>query len=112
MGQDGQYLVPANSKRGMLIFGIFKPLDLGIFATGLALTFIMLIIFSEMGGGTTLNVIAIIPAGICSLLVIPIPNYHNVRVAIGEVVNYYSNNRNYVWRGWCARYESRDKQSK
>ena len=70
------------------------------------------LIFSEMGGGTMLNVIAIIPAGICTLLVIPIPNYHNVRVAIGEVVNFYSNNRNYVWRGWCARYESRDKQPK
>ena len=38
-------------------------------------------------------------------LVVPIPNYHNVLVGIGEIISYYSNNRNYKWRGWCAVYE-------
>ena len=26
-----QYLIPANTKKGQLIFGLFKPVDLGIF---------------------------------------------------------------------------------
>lgn len=107
---NNQFLVPANTKRGQLIFGMFKPIDLIIFATGLGITFIMLIVLGNMGGkNSTLNIIAIIPALVAGGLVVPFNNYHNVRVAIGEIINFYSNNRNYVWRGWCSKYESRDK---
>ena len=49
------------------------------------------------------------PAALTGFLVIPINNYHNMRVAIKEIINFYSNNRNYIWRGWCIKYESRDK---
>lgn len=107
---DGnQFLIPANTKKGQLIMGMFLPVDLIIFCVGLAVTFIALILLSEMGAGTWASILAIIPAGIASVLVFPFPNYHNVRVALGEVINFYSNNRNYVWRGWCIKYESRDK---
>ena len=37
-----QYLIPANSKKSMLILGFFNPTDLIIFGTGLAITFILL----------------------------------------------------------------------
>lgn len=109
---NNQFLIPANTKKGMLILSIFRPIDLFIFGGGLSVTFILLLIFSGMQLGTTGNVIAIIPAGICTALVIPIPNYHNVMVALGEVINFFTNNRNYVWRGWCAKYEARDKTRK
>lgn len=109
MGENGQYLIPANTKKGQLIMGVFYPIDLIIFCVGLAITFVALIVVSEFGFGTWASIIAIIPAGIASMLVFPFPNYHNVRVAIGEIINFYSNNRNYVWRGWCIKYESRNK---
>lgn len=109
MNENNQFLIPANTKKGQLIMGLFLPIDLGIFATGLSLTFIMLILSSAFGGGTWFSVLSILPVGIATVLVFPFPNYHNVRVAIGEIINFYSNNRNYVWRGWCIKYESRDK---
>ena len=109
MDGNNQFLIPANTKKGQLIFGAFLPIDLAIFAIGLGLTFILLIVVSEFGAGTWASILAIIPGGIAGVLVVPFPNYHNVRVAIGEVINFYSNNRNYIWRGWCIKYESREK---
>lgn len=109
MDGNNQFLIPANTKKGQLIFGIFLPIDLVIFAIGLVTTFVGLILASEFGAGTWVSIIAVIPAGVCTMLVVPYPNYHNVRVAIGEIISFYSNNRNYVWRGWCIKYESRNK---
>ena len=102
MDSNNQFLIPANTKKGQLIMGMFLPI-------GLAVTFIGLILSSEFGAGTVGSILAIIPAGVAGILVFPFPNYHNVRVAIGEIINFYSNNRNYVWRGWCIKYESRNK---
>lgn len=102
-----QYLIPANTKKGQLIFGLFKPVDLGIFITGIVVTFALLLIFGNLKNVSTwLSLLAVVPAGIAIVLVFPIPNYHNVRVVLGEIINFYSNNRNYKWRGWCAVYES------
>ena len=33
-----QYLIPANSKKGQLIFNIFRPIDLGVLLVGATLT--------------------------------------------------------------------------
>ena len=104
-----QYLIPANTKKGQLILGLFKPVDLGIFITGVATTFILFFIIYSLEVETWVSILAIVPAGIATILVFPVPNYHNVRVAIGEIINFYSNNRNYKWRGWCSVYESKRK---
>lgn len=104
-----QYLIPANTKKGQLILGLFKPVDLGIFITGVATTFILFLIISSLEVETWVSILAIVPAGIATILVFPVPNYHNVRVAIGEIINFYSNNHNYKWRGWCSVYESKRK---
>ena len=37
-----QYLIPANTKRGRLILGWFRPFDLALFGTGLLISLIML----------------------------------------------------------------------
>jgi len=106
-----QYLIPANTKKGQLIFGLFRPVDLGIFITGILVTFALLLIFGNLKNVRIwLSILAVIPAGIAVILVFPIPNYHNVRVVLGEIINFYSNNRNYKWRGWCAKYEFERKQ--
>ena len=105
-----QFLIPANTKRGRLILNIFRPIDLGIFLTGVLATFALLLLLSSMHVSGWWNILAVFPGLIAIGLVIPIPNYHNVMVCIGEVINFYSNNRNYKWRGWCAVYESEREQ--
>ena len=103
---NNQYLIPANTKKGQLILGMFKPIDLGIFITGVVVTIILFLIFSNFDISGWISLLAIVPGALAGVLVFPIPNYHNVRVVLGEIINFYSNNRNYKWRGWCAVYES------
>ena len=103
---NNQYLIPANTKKGQLILGMFKPIDLGIFITGVVVTIILFLIFSSFDISGWISLLAVVPGVLAGLLVFPIPNYHNVRVVLGEIINFYSNNRNYKWRGWCAVYES------
>ena len=52
-----------------------------------------------------LTICACLPAFFGVALVLPIPNYHNVLVAIGSVISFYNNRRNYVWKGWCFKDE-------
>jgi hypothetical protein len=105
-----QYLVPANTKKGELIFGIFMPVDLAIFLIGIGVTLLILIIISSTGYlDNFTSILGILPGVIAVFLVFPFPNYHNVRTAIGEVINFYSNRRRYVWRGWCSAYEFKNK---
>lgn len=100
------FLVPANSKRAKLIFGFFRPLDLVIFIIGLGITLILLMVLPV---DTMTNVIIIIvPVCIAGMLVFPLPNYHNVRTLIGDIFSFYVNRRQYIWRGWCYKYEQRD----
>ena len=105
-----QYLIPANTKKGDLIFGIFMPVDLIICLTGVGITLIALVIMSTVNYlDNFTSILGILPALIAVFLVFPFPNYHNVRVAIGEVIAFYSNRQKYVWRGWCSSYEFKDK---
>ena len=50
---------------------------------------------------TVMIIISCLPAGITGLLVIPIPNYHNVLCVIQSVLKFFFERRNYVWKGWC-----------
>lgn len=94
------YLIPANSKKGTLIFNLFRPIDLWILCTGIAVSFVLLSIFNN-GANLLLNAISILPGCICGLLVFPVPNYHNVLCAIISIYNFYTERRKYVWKGWC-----------
>ena len=98
-----QYLIPANSNRGKLIFGFFRPVDLIVFGIGIFITFILLLIFqNDMSNlATALGVLS--PALITGFLVLPVPNQHNVMVVIGNVYNFFFvDRRRYVWKGWCC----------
>ncbi len=101
------FLIPANTKKGQLIFGIFKSEDLVIFSVGVGLTLLALIIFSANNMVTA--ILCLVPALTASLLVFPVANYHNVRTAIGEIVKFYSERQTYIWKGWCSSYESKKK---
>ena len=104
------FLIPANAKRGTLIFNIFRPFDLMLFASGVSISFLLLAIFST--GNLITVLIAILPGCICSLLVVPIPNYHNVLCVLISVYNFYSLRRKYYWRGWCFYEEFKEVESK
>lgn len=92
------YLVPANSKKGMLILNLFRDIDLIILGGGILVT-----LFALMFVDTT-NILSIIiclsPALVCILLVLPVPYYHNVLCAIESIIDFYSNRRKYIWKGW------------
>src|SRR5574344_1986578 len=96
---NNSYLIPANSKKSMLIFGLFKVPDLIILGVGCGLTLILLLVTDiQTIYGT---VLAISPGLIAAGLVFPMPNYHNVRTFIKELYRFYTERRTYVWRGWC-----------
>lgn len=102
-----QYLVPANSKKQTLIFGFLRKIDLIIASVGMGISFILLtfIPVSEVWG----MIITIAPIAIAALLVFPIPNYHNTLVLIQELLEYRIGRKEYIWRGWCYKYEQSDK---
>lgn len=108
--QEIAYIIPANSKRSMLLFGFFRPLDLGIFLVGIFLSLIFLIIFND--NSLTAFILKLLPASICIFLILPLPNYHNVRVLIREIYEYFMNRRVYVWKGWCFASEYSEKNRK
>jgi hypothetical protein len=45
-GDAGGYLIPANSKKGLLIMGMFNPVDLIIFGAGVGTTLLLLILLN------------------------------------------------------------------
>ena len=94
-----QYLIPANTKRSMLIFGLFKPIDLIIFVVGLALTAMLIL---AIGTETPAQaVIGLSPLIIATLMVSPIPNHRNLWTFTVNVYTYFTSQRKYRWRGWC-----------
>ena len=92
-------LVPANTKKSMLIMGMLRPVDAIILGTGIGISVILLILFSN--GGTIITLVACIPMLISLILVMPIPNYHNTLVALQSIYRFYNERRNYIWKGWC-----------
>ena len=95
---DG-YLVPANAKKGTLILNIFRPLDLIMFGVGAGVSLLLLMMITS--DNTIAILISCLPVGITGLLVVPIPNYHNVLCAIQSILRFFIERRNYYWRGWC-----------
>ncbi len=104
---NDNYLIPANTKRGKLILGLFTPIDLIIFLSGLIVTFILISILPM--DITWVAILAITPGIICSLLVAPVAYYHNVRQLIIEIYKYFTGRNRFVWKGWCFLDESEDK---
>lgn len=104
------YLIPANAKKGTLIFNIFRPFDLILFCTGVGISLLALAVIpsSNMIAVT----MAMLPGCICGLLVFPIPNYHNVLCALLSVYRFYTERRRYVWKGWCFYERFKDSESK
>ena len=102
------FLIPANSKKSQLILGVFTPIDLAIFGTGIVLTGAMLFLFQGMDFKIAL--ITILPALIAGFLVLPVPHYHNVLQLITNIITYTLRRKRYYWKGWCIEYEREEKK--
>lgn len=107
---EDSYLVPANAKKGTLLLNLFRPIDLFIFGGGVVVTLFLL----AFVGGETLEILILklIPAGICALLVVPIPNYHNTLCAIQSIISFYTERHRFLWKGWCLYEEFSDDKPK
>ena len=102
---NGNYLIPANAKRGQYIFGLFRPVDLIIFGVGLIATLILVAVMPM--DQTWAAVVSVTPGIICSLLVAPVAYYHNVLQLIIELYKFFNSRRVYSWKGWCVLDESK-----
>ena len=98
-----EFLIPANANRGKLIFGFFRKIDLIIFGSGAFATFILLLIFQNSMSNTVTAIAVLLPVGLTGLLVIPVPNQHNILVVLINIYKFYFvERRRYIWRGWCS----------
>ena len=106
---NGAYLIPANSKRGKLIFSIFTPFDLILFVIGVSISMLLGIIVPI--NNMFIAFLVLFPGGTATLLVTPVPNYHNVMTFLGEMILFYRNRRVYYWKGWSLK-DGKEKGSK
>lgn len=97
------YLIPANAKKGTLIFGLFTKFDLILFGSGVVLSILLLMIIAP--STFNLSLICLIPLLVTGFLVVPIPNYHNVLMLIKDIIDFFYRRRNYKWEGWCYKNE-------
>ena len=103
-----QYLIPANTKRGKLILGWFRPFDLALFGSGILVS-LLLLAFLQFDSTISI-IIGLAPALITGFLVMPVPNYHNMLNIIIEAYEFLTNRQKYRWKGWC--YKGGDKKRK
>lgn len=104
------YLIPANSKKSALYFGLFNKFDLALFGIGVAATLLMMTIIPS--GGSWIKVVLIIaPAVVTGFLVFPVPNYHNVLTLMRSVWYFFTTRQRFVWKGWCVRDEFKEEET-
>ena len=103
-----QYLIPANTKRGQLILGWFRPFDLALFSSGVLIS-LLLLAFLQFDDVISV-IIGLSPALITGFLVMPVPNYHNMLNIIVEAYEFLTNRQKYEWKGWC--YKKKKKKRK
>lgn len=101
---NNSYLIPANSKKSLMIFGLFNTFDLILFGTGMGITLLLLMILPI--GELVAAIIAIAPGLITGLLVFPVPNYHNVLTVLIDLWEFFTTRQKYIWRGWCVKDET------
>ena len=104
------YLIPANTKKSMLIFNMFTLFDLILFSSGVGATGLLMFILPVEEVAFT--IISLIPAFVCGFLVLPIPNHHNVLTVILSIIEFYTENQKLRWKGWSMYEEVKEKPKK
>jgi len=94
------YLIPANTKKSLLFFGLFNKFDMILFGSGIAVSLFLLIVLPVEQ--LKFAIIAIIPGLSTGFLVFPIPYYHNVLTVIKNFFSFFTTRQQFVWKGWCV----------
>lgn len=101
-----RYLIPANSKRSMLILSLFAPIDLVIGGIGGGISVVLMLMIKME---TIVDILIILaPFLISAVMIIPVPNHRNVWQLTANVLHYFTNQRKYRWRGWCMLHEEEE----
>lgn len=100
---NGNYLIPANSKKSRLIFGMFNTFDIILFSVGIGTSAILMMVLPIENFNWAM--VSIMPGCFIGLLVFPVPNYHNVLTALISMFRFFTTRRTFIWKGWCARDE-------
>ena len=103
------YLIPANTKKGLLYFGLFNTFDLILFGSGIGVSLLLLLILPIEQ--LSFAIIAVLPGLVTGFLVFPIPYYHNVLTVIRNVLSFFTTRQQFVWKGWCVRDEFKEEDS-
>ncbi len=111
MNNEKNYLIPANSKKSLLYFGLFNKFDLILFGTGVGITLLLMAILPASAGWLTIAII-VFPAIATGFLVFPVPNYHNVLTLLISIWKFFTTRQRFVWKGWCVRDEFKDEPKK
>ena len=107
---NNEYLIPANSKKSILYFGLFNKFDLILFGGGVGLSLLLMAIiqtFDLLGA-----ILILTPGLVAGFLVFPVPNYHNVLTLLISIWNFYTTRQRFVWKGWCVRDEFKEETKK
>lgn len=94
-----QYLIPANSKKSLLYFGLFNSFDLILFGVGLSSTILLLLILPI--DQLIFSLLAVSPGLVTAFLLLPVPNYHNVLTFLRSMYIFFTTRQKFVWKGWC-----------
>ena len=91
--ENNNYLIPANSKKSQIILGIFNPVDLIVFLTGVGISTLLLLIIKTDELPILIGLAS--PAIISAFLIAPVPNYHNVMTLLGNIYKFFSGRKKY-----------------
>lgn len=94
------YLIPANAKKGQLIFNLFRWEDLLILVGGGLITLVLALAISS--DSIVMMALKLSPIGLAVLLVMPVAYYHNVLVFLTEMFKYFTSQSVFKWKGWCV----------
>lgn len=107
---NNNYLIPANSKKSQLYFGLFNKFDLILFGSGVGFSLLMMSIIPA--NNFVLGIIICLPALVTGFLVFPVPNYHNVLTLLKSVWNFFTTRQRFIWKGWCVKDEFKEDDKK
>lgn len=97
---NNNFLIPANTKKSMLLFGLFTKTDLILFLIGIGVSLVLLLALPIEK--IVFAIIALMPAVVCAFLVMPVPNYYNMRTLLASAIGFFVNQRKFKWKGWCV----------
>ena len=102
------FLILSNAKKSMLIFGLFTKFDLILFLIGIGASLLMLVVLPVEQ--IAVAIIALLPALVTGFLVMPVPNYYNMRTLLSSAIQFFMNQRKFKWKGWCVPHEKKKKR--